>query len=77
MATPMSPMSSRATLAISGDAATIVLEDEGAGFDASKIDASPSGLDVSGKGFWLIKRPFDEAAYNSKGNKLTLVRRRP
>ena len=67
----------RATLAIAGDEAKIVLEDEGEGFDTSKVSESPTGLDVSGKGFWLIKRPFDAAAYNSKGNKLTLVRRRP
>jgi hypothetical protein len=40
----------RATLAIEDDAATIVLEDAGEGFDTTKIDASPSGLDVSGKG---------------------------
>jgi hypothetical protein len=67
----------RVTLAIADDEATIALEDEGEGFDTSKVDDSPSGLDVSGKGFWLIKRPFDSAAYNAKGNKLTLVRRRP
>jgi anti-sigma regulatory factor (Ser/Thr protein kinase) len=67
----------RATLAVTADDATIVLEDEGAGFDTSKVDESPSGLDVSGKGFWLIKRPFDEAVYDSKGTRLTLVRRRP
>jgi hypothetical protein len=67
----------RVTLAIADDEATVVLEDEGEGFDTSKVDGSPSGLDVSGKGFWLIKRPFDSAAYDAKGNKLTLVRRRP
>jgi anti-sigma regulatory factor (Ser/Thr protein kinase) len=66
----------RITLSIAGDRATLELEDEGEGFDTSSIDAEPSGLDVSGKGFWLIKRPFDEAAYDSKGSKLTLVRRR-
>ncbi len=67
----------RVTLAVADDVATVALEDEGEGFDTSKVDDSPSGLDVSGKGFWLIKRPFDAAAYNAKGNKLTLVRRRP
>jgi anti-sigma regulatory factor (Ser/Thr protein kinase) len=64
-------------LAIEGDEATVVLEDEGEGFDISKIDMTPSGLDVSGKGFWLIKRPFDSASYNPKGNRLTLSKRRP
>jgi anti-sigma regulatory factor (Ser/Thr protein kinase) len=67
----------RIGLRIAGDEARLVLEDEGGGFDTSKVDASPSGLDVSGKGFWLIKRPFDAAEYNVKGNVLTLVRRRP
>lgn len=67
----------RISLSIAGDGATLVLEDEGAGFDTSKVDDGPSGLDVSGKGFWLIKRPFDSASYNEKGNTLTLARRRP
>jgi anti-sigma regulatory factor (Ser/Thr protein kinase) len=65
-----------ARLAIEGDEARVVLEDEGDGFDTSKIDQSPSGQEISGKGYWFIKRPFDEAAYNSKGNRLTLVRRK-
>jgi anti-sigma regulatory factor (Ser/Thr protein kinase) len=65
------------SLALSKEEATIVIEDAGEGFDISKVDASPSGLDVSGKGFWLIKRPFDFASYNSKGNVLTLTRRSP
>jgi anti-sigma regulatory factor (Ser/Thr protein kinase) len=64
-------------VAIGPAQADIVIEDEGAGFDTSKIDMSPSGLDVSGKGFWLIKQPFDDASYNTKGNKLTLTKRRP
>jgi hypothetical protein len=67
----------RATISIAGDEATVVLEDEGDGFDTSKIDESPSGFEMAGKGFWFIKRPFDTAVYNLKGNKLTLVRRRP
>ena len=66
-----------AAVLIADDVARIVLEDEGAGFDTSKIVEGPSGLDVSGKGFWLIRKPFDEAEYDSRGNKLTLVRRRP
>lgn len=57
--------------------ARIVLEDQGEGFDTSRISDGPSGLDVSGKGFWLITRPFDGASYNAKGNSLTLSRRRP
>jgi anti-sigma regulatory factor (Ser/Thr protein kinase) len=67
----------RASLTMGKEEAVLVLEDEGGGFDVSKLDADPSGLDVSGKGFWLIKRPFDSASYNDKGNRLTLTKRRP
>jgi len=66
----------RIHLSIDKAEARVVLEDEGPGFDTSQIAESPSGLDVSGKGFWLIKRPFDAASYNAKGNALTLSRRR-
>jgi len=65
------------SLLVSKDEARIVIEDQGEGFDASRLDLSPTGADVSGKGFWLIKRPFDSAEYNEKGNRLTLARRRP
>jgi len=67
----------RAELLMEGGEAKITIEDEGEGFDTSGIVEGPSGLDVSGKGFWLIKKPFDEAEYDAKGSKLTLVRRRP
>jgi anti-sigma regulatory factor (Ser/Thr protein kinase) len=67
----------RIGLSIVGTEAKIVIEDEGKGFDTSRVDDSPTGLDVSGKGFWLIKRPFDAASYNEKGNSLTLLKRRP
>ena len=66
----------RIHISINSEEAKIVLEDEGPGFDTTKVAAGPSGLDVSGKGFWLIKRPFDLAAYNKKGNSLTLSRRK-
>lgn len=64
-------------LRISGGEAIIDLSDEGKGFDVSKVSEDPSGLEVSGKGFWLIKRPFDTATYNAKGTCLTLVKRKP
>lgn len=64
-------------LSIGDDEASLVIADEGPGFDTSKVDDPPSALDVSGKGFWLIKRPFDKATYNDKGNRLTLVKRKP
>lgn len=64
-------------LAIRSDTARFVLGDEGSGFDTAATSHEPSGFDVSGKGLWLIKRPFDEVSYNDKGNKLTLVKRKP
>ena len=64
-------------LSIKDGLAELVLEDEGGGFDQSKVVDNPSGLDVSGKGLWLIKRPFDTASYNARGNSLTLSKRRP
>lgn len=66
----------RVSLTIANGRAELVLEDQGAGFDTTKVDEGPSGLDVSGKGFWLIKRPFDAATYNAKGNSLTLSKLR-
>jgi len=62
---------------VAGDEAAIVIEDQGEGFDVSRLDEAPTGLDVSGKGYWLIKRPFDSAKYDAKGTRLTLIRRRP
>ncbi|HET7838291.1 MAG TPA: ATP-binding protein [Rectinemataceae bacterium] len=64
-------------LRITAAEATVDLSDEGKGFDVSKVNEDPSGLEVSGKGFWLIKRPFDAATYNATGTRLTLVKRRP
>jgi anti-sigma regulatory factor (Ser/Thr protein kinase) len=67
----------RLSLSIGGGVARIAIEDEGEGFDTSSVVESPSGLEASGKGFWLIRKPFDEAAYDEKGNRLVLARRRP
>ncbi|MDA8426633.1 MAG: ATP-binding protein [Treponema sp.] len=64
-------------LSIKDDTASLVLGDEGPGFDTGAVSDEPSGFDVSGKGLWLIKRPFDEVSYNDKGNKLTLLKRKP
>ena len=67
----------RVRMAVVADEAVLTLVDEGSGFDVSKAEMSPSGLEVSGKGFWLIKKPFDTMSYNEKGNSLTLAKRRP
>jgi len=66
----------RVSMSATRDEATISIEDQGEGFDVSALDESPEGLDVSGKGYWLIKRAFDAASYNEKGNRLTLSMRR-
>jgi anti-sigma regulatory factor (Ser/Thr protein kinase) len=67
----------RLSLRMSAHETAVVIEDQGDGFDTSILGASPEGLDVSGKGYWLIKRPFDTASYNERGNVLTLVKKRP
>ncbi len=66
----------RVSIRATRDEASISIEDQGDGFDVSALDESPEGLDVSGKGYWLIKRAFDAASYNGKGNRLTLSMRR-
>lgn len=65
------------SLGVSGDEARIVIQDQGAGFDASRLDEEPTGMDVSGKGYWLIRRPFDSAEYGDGGRRLVLAKRRP
>ncbi|HTX72387.1 MAG TPA: ATP-binding protein [Rectinemataceae bacterium] len=64
-------------LSVEADQAALTIEDQGPGFDTSAVDDRPSTSDVSGKGFWLIKRPFDDARYNASGNRLTLTKHRP
>jgi anti-sigma regulatory factor (Ser/Thr protein kinase) len=65
------------SLSVSGNEARIVIQDQGAGFDASRLGAEPTGMDVSGKGYWLIRRPFDSAEHGAGGRRLALAKRRP
>ncbi|HOX30832.1 MAG TPA: ATP-binding protein [Spirochaetales bacterium] len=67
----------RIGLSMDGTEARVAVEDEGGGFDPAAIGLGPSGLEVSGKGFWLIKRPFDSAAYEEGGRRLALAKRKP
>jgi len=65
----------RLSLRADGKEARIVLEDEGRGFDVSSISSAPIEARITGKGYWLIRRFFDAADYNAKGNAVTLVKR--
>jgi CheY-like chemotaxis protein len=59
--------------------ARIVIADEGAGFDPSSIPAAgqPGSLDPeTGRGLVLMRAFFDEVTFNSRGNEVTLVKRR-
>jgi len=51
--------------------AKFVLEDEAAASIPRKSRITRAGSTCRA-GIWLIKRPFDVAAYNDKGNVLTL-----
>ncbi|MDP3180177.1 MAG: ATP-binding protein, partial [Spirochaetaceae bacterium] len=66
----------RLSLRADGEEARIVLEDEGRGFDASGIASAPIEARITGKGYWLMRRFFDSADYNAKGNAVTLVKRK-
>lgn len=63
-------------LRIGGDLAEIEIEDAGEGFDTSRLEPDPEGLVMSGRGYSLIRKPFDSVSYNAKGNKLTLAKRK-
>ena len=61
-------------------AARIVIEDEGAGFDVSKVPDPRLPENVkrpSGRGLFLMRQFFDDVSYNDVGNAVTLVKRRP
>lgn len=59
--------------------ATIVIRDEGKGFDPRTLPdpTDPENLDrVSGRGVLLMRSFMDEVTYNDKGNEVTLVKRK-
>lgn len=66
------------SISIIGDILTMIIEDEGDGFDWRKVKARPDKREsVSvpldhGRGFPIIEEYFDEYEYNEKGNVLTI-----
>jgi anti-sigma regulatory factor (Ser/Thr protein kinase) len=65
-------------ITIEADRATISISDQGPGFDSSLIamPGEENAADNSGKGFFMIRRAFDDAYYGNRGRELTLVKRR-
>jgi serine/threonine-protein kinase RsbW len=70
----------RITAEVSRHEARFTIEDEGEGFD---VNAIPDPLDpenlfkTSGRGVLFIYNIMDEVKYNERGNRLTMVKRRP
>lgn len=61
------------------DSAEFIVEDEGAGFDPSGLPDpnDPANLDrASGRGLVLMRTFMDEVRFNSRGNAVTLTKRR-
>ncbi len=59
--------------------ATIVIRDEGPGFDVSQIPdpTDPENLiKASGRGLLLIRAFMDEVFHNASGNQITMIKRR-
>lgn len=62
------------------DAATYMIQDEGPGFNRSKL---PTGTDLEdldrpyGRGITLMRTFMDEVTYNDRGNQVTLVKQSP
>lgn len=67
----------RVSYAIADGKLTIEVEDEGAGFDHTKIadpTAEPHITKNSGRGVYLIRKLMDRAEYSDTGNRLTMVK---
>jgi CheY-like chemotaxis protein len=59
--------------------AKLVIRDDGAGFDPASVPAAgqPGSLDPqTGRGLVLMRAFLDEVTFNSRGNEVTLVKRR-
>jgi CheY-like chemotaxis protein/anti-sigma regulatory factor (Ser/Thr protein kinase) len=60
------------------EGATWTIEDEGPGFDTSKLDKPIDPEDlmrIGGRGMLLIRTFMDEVSHNPTGNRITLVKR--
>lgn len=67
------------TAELTPQAATFVIEDQGAGFDVSALPdpTDPANLEKpSGRGVLFMRTFMDDVAYNPTGNRVTLVKRR-
>lgn len=63
---------------LDGDALSIEIDDEGAGFDHSAVDDPTKEKNLlrnSGRGVFLIKKLMDNVEYNAKGNKIIMVKK--
>lgn len=70
----------RVTLLANQDEASIVIADEGPGFDIDQLpdpNAPENWEDVSGRGLLLIRSFMDEVFHNESGNMITMVKRKP
>ncbi len=68
----------RVSVEICRDKASFTIEDEGEGFDVKGIPdpTNPENLfKTSGRGVMFIYNIMDEVSYNSRGNRLTMVKR--
>jgi len=69
----------RVQLRVTPDEARCVVADDGPGFDPSTLPdpTDPVNLErVFGRGLLLIRTFMDEVAHNSRGNEITMVKRR-
>lgn len=67
------------TAELTPQAATFVIEDQGAGFDVSALPdpTDPANLEKpSGRGVLFMRTFMDDVTYNPTGNRVTLVKRR-
>lgn len=64
---------------VAPDATTVVVEDEGSGFDPSVV-ADPTGSEnlmrSGGRGLFLMRAYLHDVAYNNRGNTVRLTRYR-
>jgi anti-sigma regulatory factor (Ser/Thr protein kinase) len=63
----------------SREQAVYVINDDGPGFDVSRLPdpTDPANLEkVSGRGIFLIRTFMDEVRFNATGNEVTLTKRR-
>jgi anti-sigma regulatory factor (Ser/Thr protein kinase) len=67
------------TATLTPDVLTIVLRDQGPGFDPGALPdpTDPDNMDrVGGRGLLLIRTFMDHVEFNETGNQITLVKRR-